>query len=191
MLRSTTLTWHLTVDLLMLSACCMVQAQIPGGQQGQNQAPSNLQDRAVKLAGQSANTDDSGKPLDEQKSAPVQVLTRVYDLSKLTHEPKVPETVFRGRVLWVQKCAFCHDGLGQPTYKTMGPWLDQDLVKTMTDEAVKVLIQYGTARMPGFRYGLSPAQVDDLLSFLKTVPASDKPTPGQLAGKSEGGASSD
>ena len=191
MLRSTTLTWHLTVDLLMLSACCMVQAQIPGGQQGQNQAPSNLQDRAVKLAGQSANTDDSGKPLDEQKSAPVQVLTRVYDLSKLTHEPKVPETVFRGRVLWVQKCAFCHDGLGQPTYKTMGPWLDQDLVKTLTDDAVKVLIQYGTARMPGFRYGLSPSQVDDLLNFLKTVSASDKPTPGQVAGKSEGGASSD
>ena len=191
MLRSTTLTWHLTVDLLMLSACCMVQAQIPGGQQGQNQAPSNLQDRAVKLAGQSANTDDSGKPLDEQKSAPVQVLTRVYDLSKLTHEPKVPEAVFRGRVLWVQKCAFCHDGLGQPTYKTMGPWLDQDLVKTMTDDAVRVLIQYGTARMPGFRYGLSPSQVDDLLNFLKTVPASDKPTPGQIAGKSEGGASSD
>ena len=81
----------------------------------------------MKLAGQSANSDDSGKPLDEQKSAPVQVLTRVYDLNKLTHEPKVPETVFRGRVLWVQKCAFCHDGLGQPTYKTMGPWLDQDL----------------------------------------------------------------
>jgi len=119
MLRSTALTWRLTVGLLMLSACCMLQAQIPGGQQGQNQAPPNSQDKAVKLAGQPANTDDSGKPLDEQKSAPVQVLTRVYDLNKLTHEPKVPETVFRGRVLWVQKCAFCHDGLGQPTYKTM------------------------------------------------------------------------
>ena len=189
MLRSTTLTWHLTVALLMLSACCIVQAQMPGGQQGQNQSPPNPQDKAVKLAGQSANTDDSGKPLDEQKSAPVQVLTRVYDLNKLTHEPKVPETVFRGRVLWLQKCAFCHDGLGQPTYKTMGPWLDQDLVKAMTDDAVKVLIQYGTARMPGFRYGLTPSQVDDLLNFLKTVPASDKPTPGQLAGKIEGGSS--
>jgi mono/diheme cytochrome c family protein len=191
MLRSIVLTWRLTVSLLMLSACCMAQAQTPGGQQAQNQAAPNSQDKAVKLAGQSANTDDSGKPLDEQKSAPAQVLTRDYDLHKLTHESKVPETVFRGRVLWVQKCAFCHDGLGQPTYKTMGPWLDQDLVKTLTDDAVKVLIQYGTARMPGFRYGLSPSQLDDLLNFLKTVPAGDKPTPGQLAGRSEGGASSD
>jgi mono/diheme cytochrome c family protein len=189
MLRSTALAWRLAVALLMLSACCMVQAQMPGDQQGQNQIPPNPQDKAVKLAGRSANTDDNGKPLDEQKSAPVQVLTRVYDLNKLTHEPKVPETVFRGRVLWVQKCAFCHDGLGQSTYKTMGPWLDQDLVKTLTDEAVKVLIQYGTARMPGFRYGLSPSQVDDLLNFLKTVPASDKPTPAQLAGRREGGSS--
>ena len=189
MLRSTTPTWRLTAGLLMLSVCGMAQAQMPGGQQGQNPTPPNPQDKAVKLAGQSANTDDSGKPLDEQKSAPVQVLTRVYDLNKLTHEPKAPETVFRGRVLWVQKCAFCHDGLGQPTYKTMGPWLDQDLVKAMTDDAVKVLIQYGTARMPGFRYGLTPSQVDDLLNFLKTVPASDKPTPAQVAGKSEGGSS--
>ena len=189
MLRSIAPAWRLTVALLMLGACRMAQAQMPGDQQGQNQIPPNPQDKAVKRAGQSANTGDSGKPLDEQKSAPVQVLTRVYDLNELTHEPKVPETVFRGRVLWVQKCAFCHDGLGQPTYKTMGPWLDQDLVKSLTDDAVKVLIQYGTARMPGFRYGLSPSQVDDLLNFLKTVPASDKPTPAELAGRREGGSS--
>jgi mono/diheme cytochrome c family protein len=189
MLRSTVLTWRLTVGLLMLGACCVAQAQMPGGQQGQNQGPPNPQDKAVKLAGQSADTDESGKPLDEQKSAPVQVLTRNYDLNKLTHEPKVPETVFRGRVLWVQKCAFCHDGLGQPTYKTMGPWLDQDLVKALTDDAVKAIIQSGTVRMPGFQYGLTPSQLDDLLNFLKTVPASDKPTPAQLAGRSEGGSS--
>ena len=50
------------------------------------------------LAGPSANADDNEKPLDEQKSAPLQVLTRVYDLNKLTHEPKVPETVFRGQI---------------------------------------------------------------------------------------------
>ena len=52
-----------------------------------------------------------------------------------------------------------------------------------------MLIQYGTAHMPGFRYGLSPSQVDDLLNFLKTVPATDQPTPAQLAGRGEGGSS--
>jgi mono/diheme cytochrome c family protein len=189
MLHSTILTVRLSVGLLLLSRCCLVQAQTPGGQQAQNQAAPNPQDRAVKLAGQSANTSDSEKPLDQQKSAPLQVSTRQYDLNKLKHEPKVPETVFRGRVLWVQKCAFCHDGLGQPTYKTLGPWLDQDLVKTLTDDAIKAIVQNGTARMPGFQYALSPSQLDDLLNFLKTIPASDKPTPAQLAGRSEGGSS--
>jgi mono/diheme cytochrome c family protein len=186
-LAADAMTRRLTVGLLILNGCCLVHAQTPGGQQAQNQGTSNPQDQAVKLAGQSGNSEESGKPLDEQKSAALQVITRQYDLNKLTHEPKVPGTVFRGRVLWVQKCAFCHDGLGQPTYKTLGPWLDRDLLKTLTDDAIKAIVQYGTARMPGFQYGLSPSQLDDLLSFLKTVPASDKPTPGQLAGRSEGG----
>ena len=189
MLRPTAIRGWLTVGLLMPCAFGMVLAQERGGQQAQNQAAPNPQDQAVKVPGQSARADENGKPLDEQKSAPVQVLTRDYDLDKLTHEPKVPETVFRGRVLWVQKCAFCHDGLGQPTYKTMGPWLDQDLVKTLTDDVTKILIQSGTAHMPAFKYGLSSSQLDDLLSFLKTVPASAMPTPAQLAGKSEGASS--
>lgn len=131
------------------------------------------------------------KPLDEQKSAPVQVLKREYDLRRLTHEAAVPPPVFRGRVLWVQKCAFCHDGLGQPTYKTMGPWLDGDLVRTLSDKVIRVVVKNGSANMPAFKYGLSEAQLDDILAFLKTVPASDKPTPAQLAGVGEGGANSD
>jgi mono/diheme cytochrome c family protein len=139
------------------------------------------------MSGQLVKADESGKPLDQQKSAPIQVIPREYDLAKLTHAPKVPENVFRGRVLWLQKCAFCHDGLGQPTYKTMGPWLDQDLVKTLTDDVVKILIKSGTARMPAFKEDLSAAQLDNLVDFLKTVPASDAPTPAQLAGRSEGG----
>jgi mono/diheme cytochrome c family protein len=113
------------------------------------------------------------------------VVPRDYDMEKLTHEPKVLETVFRGRVLWVQKCAFCHDGFGQPTYKTMGPWIDQDMVKLLTDDVIKIIIQSGTARMPAFKYALNAAQLDDLLNFLKTVPASAAPTPAQLVGRSE------
>jgi mono/diheme cytochrome c family protein len=172
----------------MLGACCVAFAQGRGGP-AQNQGAPNPQDQAVKMAGQPARTDEAGKPPDEQKSAPVQVHTRDYDLGKLTHEPTVPETVFRGRVLWVQKCAFCHDGLGQPTYKTMGPWLDQDVVKALTDEATRIIVQTGTAHMPGFKYDLSASQLDDLLSFLKTVPASAQPTPAQLTGRNEGSGS--
>jgi cytochrome c553 len=186
MFRATALTARLTIGLLMLSVCGAALAQ---ARAGQNQAAANPQDRAVKVAGQPAHGDEAGRPLDEQKSAPIQVLTRDYDLNRLTHEPNVPAPVFRGRVLWVQKCAFCHDGLGQSTYRTMGPWLDQDLIKALTDDATKIIIQTGTAHMPAFKYGLSSSQLDDLLDFLKTVPASAQPTPTQLAGRGEGGGS--
>jgi mono/diheme cytochrome c family protein len=173
------------IGFLALCACGGAWAQ-PRDQQPQNQTAPNPQDQAVKMAGRTAG-EGSGKTLDEQKSGPVQVVTREYDLERLTHEAPVSDTVFRGRVLWVQKCAFCHDGLGQPTYKTMGPWLDQNLMAALTDDAARIIIQTGTAHMPGFKYGLTSSQLDDLLSFLKTVPASAQPTPAQLAGRSEGG----
>ena len=147
MLKSTAKAGRLTLGLFVLSACSFALAQ-RGGAGGANQPPPNAQDRAVKVAGEPANNDQSGKPLDEQKSGPTQVIPRPYDLNALKNEPKVSETVFRGRVLWVQKCAFCHDGLGQPTYKTMGPWLDQDLVKALTDDGAKTFIKEGTPRMP-------------------------------------------
>jgi mono/diheme cytochrome c family protein len=186
LVRSTAIAWRRTIVLPLLSTCCLVFTQVRAAQ-APNQGQPNPQDRAVKVAGQSASTDASGRPLDEQKSAPVQVIPREYDLEKLTHEPKVSETVFRGRVLWVQKCAFCHDGFGTPTYKTMGPWIDQDMVNTLTPDVTKIIIQSGTARMPAFKDGLSAAQLDDLMNFLKTVPASAAPTPAQLAGRSDGG----
>jgi len=52
-----------------------------------------------------------------------------------------------------------------------------------------MFIENGTPNMPAFKYALSAAEEDDLLHFLKSVPASDKPTPAQLAGKSAEGTS--
>jgi mono/diheme cytochrome c family protein len=113
--------------------------------------------------------------------APVKpVVTKsAYDIPDLIKQMQVPDDVYRGRVLWVQRCALCHDGVGQPSYHTMGPWLDADIVKSIGDPAVRAIIAAGTARMPEFRYDLNARQVDDLLAFLKTV--TWKPTPAQLA----------
>ena len=181
-----TTPWRVTLALSIVGTG-MLSGHANAAQAPQNQGPPNPQDRTVKMAGQPATEDASGRPLDEQKSAPIQVVKRDYDLDKLTHEARVPEPVFRGRVLWLQKCAFCHDGLGQPTYKTMGPWLDKDLVATLTDDVIKIIVRTGTTNMPGFQYDLSASQMDRILDFLKSVPASDKPSPAQLAGRSEGG----
>lgn len=108
-----------------------------------------------------------------------------YDVPQLLEQLQVPRDVFRGRVLWVQRCALCHDGVGQPSYQTMGPWIDADTVKSLGEPAMRAIIAAGGAQMPSFRYDLSSRQVGDLLAFLKTV--TWKPTAAELAHKSSFG----
>ena len=92
-----------------------------------------------------------------------------YDMGRLLAPAPQPEAVLKGRVLWVQRCAFCHDGLGTPTYRTLGPWLDADTIRSMGDARLREKIAMGSARMPGFQYSLQPEQVDRLVAFLKRV----------------------
>lgn len=106
----------------------------------------------------------------------------VYDIPRLVQQLQVPKDVFRGRVLWIQRCALCHDGVGQPSYHTIGPWLDASTVKSLGKPAMRAIIAAGGAQMPGFRYDLSAQQVNDLLAFLTTVKS--RPTAAELAYKS-------
>lgn len=114
--------------------------------------------------------------------AKVTVSSRVYDKKQLLTAPVLPDDAYRGRALWLQRCAYCHDGVGQPTYKTMGPWLGAETIQSRGETALRAIIGAGTPRMPGFRYTLKPQQMDDLFAFLKTVSSDQKPTPAQLAG---------
>jgi mono/diheme cytochrome c family protein len=112
----------------------------------------------------------------------VTVIKRQYDRSQLIKPSSLSEDAYRGRTIWLQRCAYCHDGVGNISYNTMGPWLGAETVQTLTEVAVRAIITAGTERMPGFSYALQPKQMDDLLAFMKTIPASTKPTPEQLAG---------
>jgi mono/diheme cytochrome c family protein len=116
----------------------------------------------------------------------VRVAKRDYDMEKLVKsgQPLASEDLRKGRNLWIERCAYCHDGVGTPTYNTRGPWLDSDLIGKRGDNAVRDKIMKGSATMPGFQYGLKPAQVDQLLSFLKTISPDEKPTEAQKANKS-------
>lgn len=136
-----------------------------------------------------ASAQDGVHPAPAQGPVKAGVSKSTYDIPGLIKQLQVPDDVFRGRVLWVQRCALCHDGVGQPSYHTMGPWLDADIVKSLGDTAVRAIIAAGTARMPEFRYDLDARQVNDLLAFLRTV--TWKPTPAELAvkpGSDHGGA---
>src|SRR5690242_1926380 len=79
--------------------------------------------------------------------AKISVSVQPYDMKRLQSEPVPPDNVYRGRALWVQRCAFCHDGVGQPTYKTMGPWLGAETVQTVGETAMRAIINAGTQRM--------------------------------------------
>ena len=116
----------------------------------------------------------------------IMVTSRDYDLRALTTPPAIPEAAMRGRATWVQQCAWCHDGVGQPTYKTMGPWLSADTLRILGEDKVRAYIGKGSARMPGFQYTLKPQQVDELIALLKTVTPDQKPTAAQLAGRVDG-----
>lgn len=129
-------------------------------------------------------------PAQEAGTTPITVTTRAYDVKTLLSGSPLSTEARRGRALWLQRCAYCHDGVGQPTYRTMGSWLGAETVQTLGPDALRAIIGAGTERMPAFRYTLQPQQVDQLIEFLKTVGPGTRPTPAQLARKSSGAAAS-
>ncbi|WP_206239940.1 c-type cytochrome [Novosphingobium terrae] len=122
---------------------------------------------------------------------PLKVKVWQYDVPKMIEQAKVPEDVKAGRILWVQKCAYCHDGVGSPTYRTMGPWLGEEMIANIGEANAKNFIKNGDVRMPAFKYNLEDEQIDHLIAFLKTVKSDQKPTATQLSGRGEGQAASD
>jgi mono/diheme cytochrome c family protein len=78
-----------------------------------------------------------------------------------------------GKRLFVQRCSVCHLP-ALPSYSAYGPLLDKTLVEDRGDDAVRLQIAQGSARMPGFQYTLSGPEIDQVLSYLKTLPAVKK-----------------
>lgn len=122
---------------------------------------------------------------------PIKIQVRDYDKKQLLAKPDFSEQAQTGGILWLQKCAYCHDGVGAPTYKTMGPWLSAEIITNLGEDVVKSFISNGDVRMPAFKYDLSSDQEDDLIAFLKTVKSDQEPTAAQLSGRGYVGATSD
>ena len=73
-----------------------------------------------------------------------------------------------GRKIFIQRCSVCHLGLA-PKYETYAPILDQQMVASLGDTKVREKIMDGSPRMPGWKYTFKPAEVDDIIAYLKTV----------------------
>jgi mono/diheme cytochrome c family protein len=89
-----------------------------------------------------------------------------------------------GRRIFQQRCGVCHT---QPTRTSpmYGPVLYKDIVEG-NEDTIRQFIRSGSARMPGFKYGLEPLEIDAIVEYLKTVPKPPKSgsptnsTPGPL-----------
>src|ERR1700733_11153220 len=73
-----------------------------------------------------------------------------------------------GQRIFQQRCGVCHTAPA-PAFPMYGPALYKGLVDG-NEEAIKEMIRTGTSKMPGFRFGLEPAEIDAILEYLKTVP---------------------
>lgn len=109
---------------------------------------------------------------------PPKVETTVYDMSKLVAPPTLAPNELEGKRLFVQRCALCHDLLGQPASTTVGPWMDQTTVKARGEAAIRQKIMDGSRRMPGWKHTFDAQQVDAVIAYMKTVTPEMRPKPG-------------
>jgi mono/diheme cytochrome c family protein len=86
----------------------------------------------------------------------------------LMSQKLLPEAAAKGRHIFAQSCASCHDALGTTTKS--GPALKSYYQRQPrpTDTKVRTIIEQGKGKMPAFS-SLDKLQVDDLVAYLKTL----------------------
>jgi mono/diheme cytochrome c family protein len=74
-----------------------------------------------------------------------------------------------GRQVFAQSCGVCHlpPSLGAKTY---GPALNKDAGGGDND-VMREFVENGTPRMPAFKHYLQRGEIDAIIAYLKTVPA--------------------
>lgn len=97
-----------------------------------------------------------------------------------TKPPELNQTQLLGRRIFQQRCGVCHT---QPTASPMyGIALNKELVDG-NEDMIRDYIRNGSKKMPGFKYGLEPSEIEAIVEYLKTVP---KPAPRSAQPKTEG-----
>ncbi len=78
-----------------------------------------------------------------------------------------------GKKLFLQRCSVCHlpplNVPQDPDPKPYGPLLSGSVRGAEKESRARNIILKGTARMPGFQYGLKLNQIDALIEYLKIL----------------------
>ena len=80
-----------------------------------------------------------------------------------------------GMRLFNQSCVLCHKN-PQITAGQHGPVLSTATLGGKED-IMREVISNGTPRMPGFKIQYTPAQIDGIIAYIKTIPAPAATTP--------------
>jgi mono/diheme cytochrome c family protein len=89
-------------------------------------------------------------------------------------EKPLTDTQKLGQRVFQQRCAICH-APARPGFQMYGPALYKDLVNG-SEDPIKEIIRSGSSKMPGFKLGLQPSEIDAIVEYLKTVPKPPKNT---------------
>jgi mono/diheme cytochrome c family protein len=89
-------------------------------------------------------------------------------------EKPLNDTQKLGQRVFQQRCAICH-APARPGFQMYGPALYKDLING-SEDAIKEMIRSGSSKMPGFKLGLQPSEIDAIVEYLKTVPKPPKNT---------------
>jgi mono/diheme cytochrome c family protein len=115
-----------------------------------------------------AQTGESSKKDNARASTP-----STSDIVPLPSITSLTSAQAAGKKLFVQRCSVCHLP-ALPSYTAFGPLLDGNLVESRGDQAEREQIMRGSARMPGFQYTLSAAEIDRIIGYLKTLDFTNK-----------------
>ena len=78
-----------------------------------------------------------------------------------------------GRMILTQNCNICH--LPQnPGSTTYGPPLNKTSANG-DDKLMKEVIQNGLVKMPGWKYTLKDADINDVIAYVRTLPVQPAP----------------
>ena len=141
----------------MISVVLMLGSMALAAPSAQQRGP------AMPLTGDAALdswvTKTFGQPVDREALAdPVWGTKTLASLSQEQRE---------GARLFMQRCNVCH-GAAMNSVTAYGPLLTKKNVDGRVEAARRVIME-GTARMPAFKYGLEPFQINLIIEYLKNV----------------------
>jgi mono/diheme cytochrome c family protein len=89
--------------------------------------------------------------------------------SDAANSAKLNDREKRGQLVFQQRCSICHSMLSITDRKTYAPFLYRDMVDGNEDFIRKAISDGQDRLMPGFKYGLTTSEINDVIEFLKTV----------------------